>query len=426
MAFKITNPVFTKIDALNLDVLTLNTRVSHQDDRLNTYDHENLTGIYSGKIVSFLGDSLTTFAGYIPSANRARYPEDDLLQVVDDTWWKRIVNQFGFRLGINESWAGSRISWDGTTESADIGANKHIASVARISNLKNSGNPDVIVVWGGTNDIAGAVTLGTFSSSTATYTLSNTVDTYANACRTMFYRLMTSYPRARIYCVLPCYSTMYTSSSLDTYNNMLRDICDFFKVTYIDLRLLPIGQNRYMKILPDGTHPNAIGMKMISDFVYKSMLNNMYQSPYTTYEGDNTDDITYYPVYTTNLKSTDNLFTYLRTKTYYYDGSKTWVNALTGTYPLLSVCFKVKAGDRLVADSFGTAVSTGAGLDGIRVTFLKDGVVILSSAPASVFAEYTSKGYITVPDNVNEVNLPFWDVNFRNKHTVYNLSLRST
>ena len=47
---------------------------------------------YKNKIISILGDSISTFMGYIPRADgvnlehRTRYPQEDLLADVNDTW----------------------------------------------------------------------------------------------------------------------------------------------------------------------------------------------------------------------------------------------------------------------------------------------------------------------------------------------------
>lgn len=47
---------------------------------------------FKGKVISILGDSISTFTGYIPVSdgfNRehlARYPQDNLLTDVNETW----------------------------------------------------------------------------------------------------------------------------------------------------------------------------------------------------------------------------------------------------------------------------------------------------------------------------------------------------
>lgn len=59
---------------------------------------------YAGKVISIMGDSISTFAGYIPVAdgfNRehlARYPQDNLLTDVNETWWMQVVAELDAKL----------------------------------------------------------------------------------------------------------------------------------------------------------------------------------------------------------------------------------------------------------------------------------------------------------------------------------------
>ena len=71
---------------------------------------------YKGKLISILGDSISTFEGYIPKADgvnlphRPRYPQDNLLTDVNETWWMKSINELDGTLGGNDSWAGSTVS----------------------------------------------------------------------------------------------------------------------------------------------------------------------------------------------------------------------------------------------------------------------------------------------------------------------------
>ena len=52
----------------------------------------NETNNYKGKVISIMGDSISTFAGYIPEEDGfnlkhyPRYPQDNLLTDVNETW----------------------------------------------------------------------------------------------------------------------------------------------------------------------------------------------------------------------------------------------------------------------------------------------------------------------------------------------------
>ena len=387
-----------------------------------------LKSYYRGKIISLLSDSLTTYTGYVPVANRCRYPQNDLLITVQDTWWKRLIDDLGLTLGINESWAGSYVSWDGSTESTDIGADKHIASTARIQNLGDNGTPDIIVIWAGTNDVTNAVTVGTFDTTSPIYTaeqlLTLPVDTFANAYRTMLIRLISWYPYAKIVVMFPTYSGSYTSANLDIYDEIVRTACDFYGVTYIDVRDIGINMLNRTEYLPDGTHFNALGMKMLYEHVVKAFISSVNLFQTLDYGGDTTGLTTYYAASTVNLKTTDNLYTYLKEKTYYYNNTQAWVDGSGDT--VTSVNFKVNPGDHIIADSFQVYPDNGYGgspTNGIRVTYLLNGTVVSQLAPAATYAEYDANGFLTVPANVNEICVPLWAGARSGKHWVYNQSL---
>jgi len=165
---------------------------------------------YAGKKVSILGDSISTFEGYTYAGNRCRYPQNNLLIDVNDTYWMRVINSLGLVLGINESWAGSRVTWDGTTESTDIGVNKCLSSAARIGHLNDNGIPDMIFVHAGTNDLINSVSLGAFETTNpASFTDSAIatldVTTFASAYRVMLIRLLKWYCASKVVVLLPNY-----------------------------------------------------------------------------------------------------------------------------------------------------------------------------------------------------------------------------
>ena len=67
------------------------------------------------KTFGILGDSYSTFKGYIPEGNRYYYPrpEDvaDVLQV-EQTWWHQLMEKRNLRLVINESFSGATVCED--------------------------------------------------------------------------------------------------------------------------------------------------------------------------------------------------------------------------------------------------------------------------------------------------------------------------
>lgn len=269
-------------------------KVIEIDRALNIIDATGLGSEYYGKKISILGDSLSTFGGsasddpserisdgtYTYAGNRCRYPQTNLLTDVNNTYWKQLIDNLHLVLGINESWAGSRVSWDGTTESADIGANKHIASATRIGHLGENGTPDIILINGGTNDIGGNVPVGTFNTENPmNYTDEQIaelpVSTFADAYRTMLIRLQKSYPTSRIFVLLPNYTTSYyTPAKADEYCEVIKEACDYFGVKWLDMRASGITMFNRGTYLPDGIHYNANGMNVVAKNVKKFMQYN--------------------------------------------------------------------------------------------------------------------------------------------------------
>ena len=239
-----------------------------------------------GKRISILGDSISTFGTpdqnnesglWTYKGNRCRYPQTNLLTDVDKTWWKMLIDNTDAVLGVNESWAGSRVSNTQSTDSGDYGPNRCISSKTRILHLGEKGTPDVILVYAGTNDIGGDVEIGSFNSENPmNYTEeeidSLSVSTFADAYRTMLIRLIYYYPKSKIVVLLPNFTTSYyTITELDSYIEVIREACDFFGIEYIDLRTAGITIYNENMYLPDGVHPNYEGMKLITNRVLERL-----------------------------------------------------------------------------------------------------------------------------------------------------------
>lgn len=70
---------------------------------------DDKTAYLKGKTISFIGDSITTFAGYNTEGNVTYYPAYDL-QNVNQTWWQQLVEKTGAKLLTNDSYSGSCIA----------------------------------------------------------------------------------------------------------------------------------------------------------------------------------------------------------------------------------------------------------------------------------------------------------------------------
>ena len=245
-------------------------------------EHPNLDN-YKGKVISILGDSISTFAGYIPVADDfnlqhyARYPQDNLFTEVEHTWWMQVLTALDAKLGINESWRSTEVYnyIDAEVNSSYDGAKACMASITRIQNLGSNGTPDVILFFGGTNDITQSRPVGTFDPSTAPKEVDLTSvkwDTVADAYVDAIMRMQYYYPEAQIVAMLPFDRNSQGTAKVDQYNSLFISICEHYGVPYVDLRECGISNAD----LPDGTHPDATGMDYITAAVMDVLMSDCY------------------------------------------------------------------------------------------------------------------------------------------------------
>ena len=106
------------------------------------------------KTLAILGDSYSTFEGWLPKGNYVYYPNENVPDMTraEDTWWQLLIAKRGFRLLINDSSSGTTVSTSVRPE--------HVITDAFIMRMKNSlsaagvngEKPDCILLFGGTND----------------------------------------------------------------------------------------------------------------------------------------------------------------------------------------------------------------------------------------------------------------------------------
>lgn len=235
---------------------------------------------YSGKVISILGDSISTLKGSIPSGNSYYYPKFDV-QAVGDTWWGMLIDYMDARLGVNNSWSGSRVSNTSETNSGNMGPDRCMPALARIESLDDNGTPDIILFYGGTNDVYHKIPLGTFDKNSlhTTVDLERTIwDNFADAYKDAIMRMQHYYPYAQIVCISPTYSNITEDyiKNIDSYINVIKDISDYFGAQFIDLRKCGItleSSDPVYDLMGDVTHPDIKGMEMIAKYVYRQICN---------------------------------------------------------------------------------------------------------------------------------------------------------
>lgn len=101
-------------------------------------------------VISILGDSYSTFEGYIPQGNAVWYflnPDKDVTDVNDvrQTWWWQLISEGGYKLGVNDSYSGATVCYTGYNGD-DYSDRSFITRLPRV------GSPDILLIFGATND----------------------------------------------------------------------------------------------------------------------------------------------------------------------------------------------------------------------------------------------------------------------------------
>lgn len=234
-----------------------------------------------GKKFSILGDSISTYQGYIPDGYAYWYPRGDV-DSVDKTWWKKLIDLSGMILVKNASWSGSTVTGDTGSSSAGAGC-----SNARIDDLKN-GNvlPEIIICYISTNDWAYNNELGSYDSKENVDTTSSTISNIADAYALMLYKIRNNYPNAIVYCVTSLegrqvsgdtsYPIINTQgNTLHEVNHTITEIAHIFGAKVIDLQTCGIHYWNVSNYTVDGTvHPNDAGTTLIARTIYRQLNND--------------------------------------------------------------------------------------------------------------------------------------------------------
>lgn len=226
--------------------------------------------------VSILGDSISTYAGYIPEGNACYYSGTNAdVTHPCQTWWHRVMNRCGMVLNTNNSWSGARIS----------GAGESAASV-RATLLDNGTEPDVIIVYMGINDFNGGVPIGDYDCKR----LPERNDVFKEAYALTLKNIEVKYPNAKIYAMtLPPVGRATSTNdvpeinsagvALWEYNDAIRHVCRAFNVEVIDTESCQINEYNGSVNFGDYNaetdiflHPNKTGMKKLASKVIKSIL----------------------------------------------------------------------------------------------------------------------------------------------------------
>ena len=200
--------------------------------------------------ISVLGDSISTYEGFNPPYFPVYYSGDiagaNGLSSADDTWWKKVIDGIG-ELCVNNSYSGSLVAGDYDTCAC---------SEERCSGLHAYTDPDIILVFMGTNDRGSRIDIQDFKS----------------AYCTMLQRIKKNYPAAKIVCATLLVGYIKGAGKLNAqsriteteYNNAIRSAVEQENCLLADLA---VSGKCYETL--DGLHPTKSGHLLIAELWQK-------------------------------------------------------------------------------------------------------------------------------------------------------------
>jgi len=209
---------------------------------------------YEGKSFAVIGDSISTYSGWIPQGYEAWYPhyvngaiKEGDVESFTDTWWYKLSEKSRMTIHGTYSWSGSTIAdcrygFVTTERRGKLGENALIGN-----------KPNVIFIFGGTNDY----NMKTVDPGEVQYSDWKAADLKKTL---------------NAFCYLVSYLKMYNPASeiINIVNTGLsgeisdgmQTACDHYKIKCIHLDSME----------RDGLHPTKKGMTQISDQIYDELF----------------------------------------------------------------------------------------------------------------------------------------------------------
>lgn len=197
--------------------------------------------------ISILGDSYSTFEGYVqPDTNFVWYfktppkGRDTDVTRVEQTWWHRFIKENHYRLCVNNSFSGATVCNTGY-RSEDYSDRSFLTRMTKL------GCPDIIFVFGATNDSWAKSPIGEYKYEGWT---PQELYSFRPAMACLLDGMLARYPNVRIYFLL-------NDGLREEINESVKTICAHYGVDCIALK----------GIDKKGGHPSIKGMEQISEQV---------------------------------------------------------------------------------------------------------------------------------------------------------------
>lgn len=205
------------------------------------------------KAVSILGDSYSTYEDFVtPATNELWYYAKNSDQKTDvkdvrQTWWHQLIKENGWRLAVNNSYSGATISYTGYD-------GNDYSPRSFNTRMDNLGQPDIIFIFGATNDSWAGSPIGDFK-----YEGIKKADLYEfrPALAHMLRWMTDRYVNTEIYFIL-------NTELKEEINTSVKTICEHYGVPVITLT----------EVDKISGHPSVKGMRQIADQVNSFLKSN--------------------------------------------------------------------------------------------------------------------------------------------------------
>ena len=214
-------------------------------------------GAQGVKSVSILGDSYSTFQGFVqPDTNVVWYFDpaktfNTDVTSVRQTWWHQFVKNNGYHLCVNNSFSGATICNSGYKRgNPDFADYTDRSFVTRMTDL---GCPDIIFIFGATNDAWAGSPIGEYKYEGWT---KEDLFSFRPAMAKMLAFMTDRYPNVEIYFIL-------NDGLQEEINESVKTVCEHYQVPCIVLKEIDKANG----------HPTIKGMSQIYEQV-QSFISN--------------------------------------------------------------------------------------------------------------------------------------------------------
>jgi len=187
---------------------------------------------------SVLGDSYSTFEGYVDPETNDVWSYYDTIGVTDveQMWWYQLGQTLDWVMEKNNSFSGSLVS--------NVNVGGYYGQYSFLHRMDDLGDPDYILIFGGTNDMWNDVPMGNYIYSGWT---EGDLNTFRPALAKLFHGLQHRYPDAQLV-------FMADSDLGEEFMESVHKVTDHYGVWCADL----------VNIDKKWMHPSAEGMSTIA------------------------------------------------------------------------------------------------------------------------------------------------------------------